>query len=131
MTNEESVGDSSGDLFDVENKNFSLKNIEKVLNIAKQLEKYILENDPLSDSAEIFKRNLQNNLAPYQETYKDLRNKSKQTSIHDFFKPIIVERMLESDSGSSSDFELVRAKRSKQIILSNEEEQRVIVQFWL
>ena len=80
MTNEESVGDSSGDLFDVENKNFSLKNIEKVLNMPKQLEEYILEND----RAEIFKRNLQNNLAPYQEIYKDLRNKSKQTSMHDF-----------------------------------------------
>lgn len=115
MTNEESVGDSSDDLSDVENKNFSLKNIEKVLNMAKQLEEYILENDPLSDRAEIFKRNLQNNLAPYQEIYKDLRNKSKQTSMHDFFKPIIVEKMPESDSGSSS-------KRSKQIILSDEEE---------
>ena len=80
MTNEESVGDSSGDLFDVENKNFSLKNIEKVLNMPKQLEEYILEND----RAEIFKRNLQNNLAPYQEIYKDLRNKSKPTSMHDF-----------------------------------------------
>uniref|UniRef100_A0A034WQZ3 Uncharacterized protein n=1 Tax=Bactrocera dorsalis TaxID=27457 RepID=A0A034WQZ3_BACDO len=66
-------------------KNCSLKNIEKMLNMAKQLEEYILENDPLSDRAEIFKQNLQNNLAPYQEIHKDLRNKSKQTSMHDFF----------------------------------------------
>ena len=40
----------------------------------------------------------------------------------DFFKPIIVERIPESKSGSSSDFELVRTKRSRQIILSIEEE---------
>ena len=85
MTNEKSVGDSSDDLSDVENTNFSLKNIEKVLNMAKQLEEYILENDPLSDRAEIFKRNFQNNLAPYQEIFKDLRNKSKQTSMNGLF----------------------------------------------
>ena len=35
MTNKESVGDSSDDLSDVENKNFLLKNIEKALNMAK------------------------------------------------------------------------------------------------
>ena len=86
--------------------------------MAKQLEEYILENDPLSDRAEIFKRNLQNNLALYQEIYEDLRNNSKQTSMHDFFKPIIVERMPESDSGSSSDFELVLETNH----LSDEEE---------
>ena len=39
----------------VENKNFSLKNNEKALNVAKQLQEYILENDPLSDRAGIFK----------------------------------------------------------------------------
>jgi len=94
MTNDVlSIGDSSDDLSDVENKNFSLKSIEKVLNMAKQLEEYILENDPQRDRAEIFKRNLQNNLSAYQEIYKNLRNKSVQTSIKDFLKPVIVERV--------------------------------------
>ena len=44
MTNKKSVGDSSEDRSDVENKNFSLKNIEKALNMIKQLQEYILEN---------------------------------------------------------------------------------------
>ena len=106
MTNKESVGDSSDDLSDVENKNFLLKNIEKALNMAKQLQQYILENDSLKERAEIFKRNLQNNVSPYQEIYNDLQNKSKQTSMDDFFKRIIGERMTESDSRSNSDFVL-------------------------
>ena len=38
MTNEESVGDSPDNLSDVQNQNFSLKNIDKVLIMANQLE---------------------------------------------------------------------------------------------
>ncbi|XP_054746356.1 tigger transposable element-derived protein 1-like [Anastrepha obliqua] len=105
MTSEAlSIEESSDDLSDTEIKNFSLKSVEKLLNLAKELEEYVLENDP-------------------QEIYKDLRSRTKQTSIKDFLKPAIIAEPDQCDSGSSSDFEIgrPRAKRLKQIIISEDE----------
>uniref|UniRef100_A0A1A9UM54 DDE-1 domain-containing protein n=1 Tax=Glossina austeni TaxID=7395 RepID=A0A1A9UM54_GLOAU len=81
-----SIEDSFDDLYNAKIENFSLKRVEKILNLSKKLEEYVLENDPLRDRAEIFKRNLKNNLSAYQEIYKDLLNKGKQTSIKYFFR---------------------------------------------
>ena len=67
MTHELLLGDNSDDLSDVEHKNFSLKNVEKALNMVKQLQEYILKN-----------------YSPHQKIHKDLRNNSKQTSMDAF-----------------------------------------------
>ena len=99
--------------FNVENKNLSLKSIREVFNMSKQLEEYILKNDPLRNRAETFVRNLQNILSSYQEIYKDLRNQSTQTSIKDFVKPVLVDRVCESDNGSNSDIELIRPRTKR------------------
>ena len=125
MTSEAlSIEESSDDLSDTEIKNFSLKSVEKLLNLAKELEEYVLENDPLNSRAEMFKRNLEHDLSAYQEIYKDLRSRTKQTSIKDFLRPAIIAEPDQCDSGSSSDFEIgrPRAKRLKQIIISEDEE---------
>lgn len=88
MTNNLTSEESSDDDSAVENKSFSVDNIEKVFNMAKQLEEYILKIDPSAERAEKFQENLQKNLTPYQEIYKELQNKKKkQTSIKNFFKP--------------------------------------------
>uniref|UniRef100_A0A1A9UNI4 Uncharacterized protein n=1 Tax=Glossina austeni TaxID=7395 RepID=A0A1A9UNI4_GLOAU len=87
MTNEAlAIDNSSDNLSKAKIENFSLKSVVKILNLAKELEEYVLDNDSLRDRAEMFKRHLKINLFAYQENYKELRNKGKQTSIKDFFK---------------------------------------------
>ena len=71
--------------------------------MANQLKEFIIENDPQKERAEIFERNLQTNLSPYEEIYKDLQKNNKQTSIKNFFKPTDI--ISESDKEETSDFE--------------------------
>lgn len=79
----------SEDSTDEENSeaaNFSLKKVQKVLNLAKDLELYILSEDPCSERSLKFKRELQNALSPYSEIYQALTRASKQTKITDFIR---------------------------------------------
>ncbi|XP_067120126.1 tigger transposable element-derived protein 1-like [Centruroides vittatus] len=116
------IEDNSEDFFNEETKNFTLKGIGKCLNMAKQMESYFLENDPLPERAEIFKRNLQNCLSTYQEFYKDLQSKSKQSLMTDFLKPKPTRSAVELDDETSSDLEIRPVKHSRTTIISDDED---------
>ena len=85
MTNEAlSADDSSDDLSDAEIwcRKCLIWQRSWTRNFGKRSSKSFYQ----SERAEIFRRNLENNLSAYQ---KDLRNKTKQTSLKDFLKPLI------------------------------------------
>ncbi|XP_023223549.1 tigger transposable element-derived protein 1-like [Centruroides sculpturatus] len=116
------IEDNFEDLFNEEIKNFTPKGIEKRLDMAKQMESYFLENDPLPERAELFKRNLQNCLSAYQEIYKDLQSKSKQSLMTDFLKPKPTGSAMELVDETSSDLEIRPVKRSRTTIIGDDED---------
>ncbi|XP_067140791.1 tigger transposable element-derived protein 1-like [Centruroides vittatus] len=106
------IEDNSEDLFNEETKNVTLKGIEKCFDMAKQMESYFLENNPLPERTEIFKRSLQNCLSAYQEIYKDLQSKSKQSLMTDFLQPKPTGSAVELVDETSSDLEIRPVKHS-------------------
>ncbi|XP_017474553.1 PREDICTED: uncharacterized protein LOC108365105 [Rhagoletis zephyria] len=76
--------DSSDTEDDSETHELTVKDLQKGMSLAKNLESFFLNADPSAERRLKFKRELENCMLPYKQIYKKLSN--KQSKLTDFFK---------------------------------------------
>lgn len=124
MKNINSGDNSTGE--NEEAKHLTLKSVKKGLDLAKQLELYFLTEDPSTERSTKFKRELHKCLAPYNEIYKDLSTKSKQSKITDFGQKVQNRSQDNAEESSEDGAILSKRKRPCIMVLSSDDEENII-----
>jgi len=101
----------------------TLKSVKKGLDLAAQLELHFLNEDPSTERSTKFMRELQKCLVPYNEIYKDLAAKSKQSKITDFMQKVEIRAQAESSEDKNI---LSKRKRPRLMVLSSDDEENII-----
>lgn len=97
--------------------NLNLNDVQKGIDLAKQLEFYFIEKDPSVVRSGKFKRELQSCLAPYREVLAQLQSKNTLVSATNS------ARFEDEDIQSDEDFRHIKRKKVRPLVISDDSDE--------